>query len=332
MEAPQPRRGVKHRPQPKHGREPIPVPAGQVIYDSLKTSFVDFPRLITTLEKEGYTGYVRLLTEDASGLILFREGSGARVHVRRGRRRSSRPRPRQAGAAAVQRRRDQRTRRARRGRAVVRADRRPLRADRLAADVHRAVRVVGRHEGAAQVPERPEAERQRDDPGRGRHRRDHPRRGRARRCLHERVARHLRQAGPGAGALRRPERDDRGQVGGHARRTRRSTSTRSSPGSAAAHGPQRAAPRRRRPRSTAPPAEPATSQIPVMRRSSGDCDVSGDAARELPTPPSMPAMPMHAGRADHAAARRPGRSSTGPRSSPSSRRWPRTRSATAPAR
>jgi hypothetical protein len=75
VDAPQPRRGVKHRPQPKHGREPIPVPAGQVIYDSLKTSFVDFPRLITTLEKEGYTGYVRLLTDDASGLILFKEGS-----------------------------------------------------------------------------------------------------------------------------------------------------------------------------------------------------------------------------------------------------------------
>ncbi len=75
VEAPQPRRGVKHRPSPKHGREPIPVPAGQVIYDSLKTSFVDFPRLITTLEKEGYTGYVRLLTDDSSGLILFREGS-----------------------------------------------------------------------------------------------------------------------------------------------------------------------------------------------------------------------------------------------------------------
>jgi hypothetical protein len=75
VEAPQPRRGVKHRPQPKHGREPIPVPAGQIIYDSLKTSFVDFPRLITTLEKEGYTGYVRLLTDDASGLILFKEGS-----------------------------------------------------------------------------------------------------------------------------------------------------------------------------------------------------------------------------------------------------------------
>jgi hypothetical protein len=75
VEAPQPRRGVKHRPQPKHGREPIPVPAGQILYDSLKTSFVDFPRLLTTLEREGYTGYVRLLTDEASGLILFREGA-----------------------------------------------------------------------------------------------------------------------------------------------------------------------------------------------------------------------------------------------------------------
>jgi outer membrane biosynthesis protein TonB len=69
------RKGVKHRPQPKHGKEPIPVPAGEVVYDSLKTSFVDFPRLITTLENEGYTGYVRLLTEAASGLILFRDGA-----------------------------------------------------------------------------------------------------------------------------------------------------------------------------------------------------------------------------------------------------------------
>src|SRR5438067_6277778 len=66
---------MKHRPSPKHGREPIPVPAGQILYDSLKTSFVDFPRLLTTLAREGYTGYVRLLTDDASGLILFREGS-----------------------------------------------------------------------------------------------------------------------------------------------------------------------------------------------------------------------------------------------------------------
>jgi Domain of unknown function (DUF4388) len=68
------RRGFRQRPQPRHGREAIPVPAGQVMYDSLKTSFVDFPRLITTLEREGHTGYVRLLTDSANGLLYFREG------------------------------------------------------------------------------------------------------------------------------------------------------------------------------------------------------------------------------------------------------------------
>jgi hypothetical protein len=68
-------RFFKQRPRPRHGREPVPVPAGQTMYDSLKTSFVDFPRLITTLEREGHTGYVRLLTETANGLIYFREGT-----------------------------------------------------------------------------------------------------------------------------------------------------------------------------------------------------------------------------------------------------------------
>ena len=70
----QPKRGVRHRPEPPSGRETVPVPAGQVIYDSLKTSFVDFPRLVRTLEREDYTGYVRLVSEKASGLILFSDG------------------------------------------------------------------------------------------------------------------------------------------------------------------------------------------------------------------------------------------------------------------
>ena len=69
------RRFFKQRPKPRHGRESIPVPAGQTMYESLKTSFVDLPRLITTLEREGHTGYVRLLTENANGLIYFREGT-----------------------------------------------------------------------------------------------------------------------------------------------------------------------------------------------------------------------------------------------------------------
>lgn len=66
---------MKHRSQPKNGSEPIFVPAGQTLYNSLKTSFVDFRRLMATLEREGHTGYIRLITNDASGLILFREGS-----------------------------------------------------------------------------------------------------------------------------------------------------------------------------------------------------------------------------------------------------------------
>src|SRR5262249_6721686 len=62
------RRFFRQRPKLRHGRESVPVPAGQTMYESLKTSFVDFPRLITTLEREGHTGYVRLLTENANGL------------------------------------------------------------------------------------------------------------------------------------------------------------------------------------------------------------------------------------------------------------------------
>jgi hypothetical protein len=53
----------------------MPTPYGELMYDSLKTSFVDFPRLLTTLEREGYTGYIRLLADSASGLIYFRDGT-----------------------------------------------------------------------------------------------------------------------------------------------------------------------------------------------------------------------------------------------------------------
>ena len=84
QQAPSGEQAVRFRPTPKHGREPIPVPHGQVVYDSLKSSFVDFPRLITTLEREGYTGYVRLLTDRASGLIFFREGQALECVYDRG--------------------------------------------------------------------------------------------------------------------------------------------------------------------------------------------------------------------------------------------------------
>jgi hypothetical protein len=65
---------IMKRVTPRYGREPVPVPHGQVQYDSLKSSFVDFPRLITTQERDRFTGYIRLLTDEASGLIFFRDG------------------------------------------------------------------------------------------------------------------------------------------------------------------------------------------------------------------------------------------------------------------
>jgi hypothetical protein len=68
-------RGLKFRPMPRYTREPIPTPYGELMYDSLKTSFVDFPRLITTLERESFTGYIRLLADGPSGLIYFRDGT-----------------------------------------------------------------------------------------------------------------------------------------------------------------------------------------------------------------------------------------------------------------
>lgn len=75
MATSEPGRDVKNRLRPKPRRGAIPVPAGEVFYESLKSSFIDLGRLVTNLEKEGFTGYVRLLTEDAVGLILFQEGA-----------------------------------------------------------------------------------------------------------------------------------------------------------------------------------------------------------------------------------------------------------------
>ena len=62
----------------------MPTPYGELMYDSLKTSFVDFPRLLTTLEREGYTGYIRLLADNASGLIYFRDGTALECVFDRG--------------------------------------------------------------------------------------------------------------------------------------------------------------------------------------------------------------------------------------------------------
>jgi hypothetical protein len=49
----------------------IPVPEGEVVYDQLKASFVDFSRLLQTLSSESHTGYLRLSGGEGSGLVLL---------------------------------------------------------------------------------------------------------------------------------------------------------------------------------------------------------------------------------------------------------------------
>ncbi|MBJ7609808.1 MAG: DUF4388 domain-containing protein [Candidatus Dormibacteraeota bacterium] len=52
----------------------LPIPAGKVQYEGLKSAFVDFPRLLRTLRTERHTGYIRLVSGDDTGVLLFREG------------------------------------------------------------------------------------------------------------------------------------------------------------------------------------------------------------------------------------------------------------------
>jgi Domain of unknown function (DUF4388) len=52
----------------------LPIPAGKVQYEGLKSAFVDFPRLLRTLRTERHTGYIRLLSGAATGVLLLRDG------------------------------------------------------------------------------------------------------------------------------------------------------------------------------------------------------------------------------------------------------------------
>jgi len=62
--------------------EPIPVsselyplPLGTLVYESLKTGFVDFPKLLRSLQADHLTGYLRLTASTASGMVLLYRGS-----------------------------------------------------------------------------------------------------------------------------------------------------------------------------------------------------------------------------------------------------------------
>jgi len=51
-----------------------PVPAGEMLFESLRCALVRFSRLVQSLEAEGHTGYLALLTDQAQGLVFFRDG------------------------------------------------------------------------------------------------------------------------------------------------------------------------------------------------------------------------------------------------------------------
>src|SRR5947208_231954 len=68
--APQP--AAEEAPPPT---ELYPLPVGKLVYESLKTAFVDFPKLLRSLSSDRLTGYLRLTGQASRGMILFYQGS-----------------------------------------------------------------------------------------------------------------------------------------------------------------------------------------------------------------------------------------------------------------
>jgi hypothetical protein len=65
-------------PAPEDGppaTELYPLPVGKLVYESLKTAFVDFPKLLRSLSADHLTGYLRLTGAASRGMILFYQGN-----------------------------------------------------------------------------------------------------------------------------------------------------------------------------------------------------------------------------------------------------------------
>ncbi len=61
--------------EPVPATELYPLPVGRLVYESLKTAFVDFPKLLRSLSADHLTGYLRLSGLSSRGMILFYKGS-----------------------------------------------------------------------------------------------------------------------------------------------------------------------------------------------------------------------------------------------------------------
>ncbi len=68
---------VQAQPPPAEqpATELYPLPVGKLVYESLKTAFVDFPKLLRSLSSDRLTGYLRLTGQASRGMILFYQGS-----------------------------------------------------------------------------------------------------------------------------------------------------------------------------------------------------------------------------------------------------------------
>ena len=69
---------VAAQPTAEEGPPPTelyPLPVGKLVYESLKTAFVDFPKLLRSLSTDRLTGYLRLTGQASRGMILFYQGS-----------------------------------------------------------------------------------------------------------------------------------------------------------------------------------------------------------------------------------------------------------------
>jgi hypothetical protein len=71
------RRATDSRPdiRPPETMQMYPVPLGKLIYESLTAGFVDFPKLLRSLNKDQHSGYVRLSGEGFSAVLLFSNGA-----------------------------------------------------------------------------------------------------------------------------------------------------------------------------------------------------------------------------------------------------------------
>jgi hypothetical protein len=71
------RRRTDFRPgtRPPETMELYPVPLGEALYESLTAAFVDFPKLLRSLNKDKLYGYVRLTGDDFHAVLLFASGA-----------------------------------------------------------------------------------------------------------------------------------------------------------------------------------------------------------------------------------------------------------------